>query len=122
MKRLAALSVRTLEAHHRQHNMLVFLCLRTAVKIFKSLSMHSLVLLAIRMHDKVCDEVSLWQCVPINRQSWTHAPSANAAEKLREDHIQDGSSHLPQRGENPEGCNTALVTALNFKFAGQILL
>ena len=42
--------------------------------------MHGLVLLTIRKHDKVCDEVSLEQCVPIDRQSSTQAPSANAAE------------------------------------------
>ena len=95
------LSVRTLEAHHRQHNMLVFLCLRTAVKIFKSLSMHSLVLLVIRKHDKVCDEVSLEQCVPIDRPSWTHAPSANAAEKIAENHVQDGGNRISQKRRKP---------------------
>ena len=61
------LSVRTLEALHRQHSTLVFLCRKRAAKIFKSFSMHSLDLLVIRKHDKVCDEVLLEQCVPIDR-------------------------------------------------------
>ena len=36
-----------------------------------------------RMHDRVCDGVFLKQTIPIDRANSRHAPSANAAEKLR---------------------------------------
>ena len=74
------LECQTLTGLRGQYNAHVFLCKRRAAKIFKSFSMHRLVLLEIRKHDKVCDEVPLEQCVPNDRQSWTNALSANAAE------------------------------------------
>ena len=99
------LSVRTLEALHRQHSTLKFLCHRRAAKIFKSFSMQSLDLLVIRKHDKVCDEVLLEQCVPIDRQSWTPAPSANAAENCERIIFK-----MYRKEEKTGRCNTAQVT------------
>ena len=50
------LQVRTLGALHCQHNTLVLLCRKRAATIFKSFSKHSLVLLVIWKHDRVCQD------------------------------------------------------------------
>ena len=98
------LSVRTLEGLHGQHNVHVFLCRRRTANNFKGFSKHSLVLLILRKHDKVCDGVFLEQCVPTDRQSSRHASSANAAENCgichpsRVDHGPDGRNHIERAG------------------------
>ena len=43
----------------------------------------SLVLMEIRKHDKICDRTFLEQSMPAEQRSGRHAPSANAAGKLR---------------------------------------
>ena len=50
----------------------------------RGISNNSLVLMVIRKHDKVCDTVFLEKSLPIDRRSSRHAPSVNAAGKLRD--------------------------------------
>ena len=84
------LSVRTVEALHRQHKTYVFLCRTRAAKIFKSFTQQSLVLLVTRKYDKVCEEVLLEQCMPIDRAGrMRQAPKllkiASSQQKARRD-------------------------------------
>ena len=88
------LSVRTLEALHRQLQTYVFLCRTRAAKIFKSFH-------AAESRPPGNSEVrpSVRRGPPramcANRPNWTHAPSANAAGKFRGHHVLKEVASLP---------------------------